>query len=42
MSLTVICVSEHVNHRDGEKSFGYTEDAHDDMMTNARDSVQAA
>lgn len=27
-TLTVICVSEYVNHRDGENSFGFTEDAH--------------
>lgn len=29
MSLTVRCVSEHVNHSDVEKSLGFMEDAHD-------------
>lgn len=29
MSLSVVCVNEHVNHSDGEKSFGYMEDSHD-------------
>lgn len=29
MSLSVIFVSEYINHGDSEKSFGYIEDVHD-------------
>ena len=32
MSLTVVRVSEHVNHSDGEKSFGYVEDDSEHML----------